>query len=853
LLPTRPPASWTVACDCAPKRRDNPRTPIGRRTLIGGGLLALIAAGLVWQAVGRRAIGGDQQRPPSEKPSTAPAVAAPIEPARAYRETIQPLVRKYCVDCHSNDNVNGSVNFDSFSDLSSAVASRKTWDKVRKMLETGAMPPAEHPTRPNEAEVAALLRGINQAVFDDDCGKSHDPGHVTIRRLNRAEYNNTIHDLLGVSLRPADEFPSDDVGNGFDNQGDVLSISPLLMERYLTAAERVSSVALFGVDLKAPPIDRIEIRKLATQGSALLDRKKYARDKYVWLPSAGSVNGTFRSRMQGEYVLRVIAMARQAGGERPRLEVQIDDQPRQVFHVRGNNVPDRYEVRTQLTSGLHKFSAAFTNSLTEPPAPPALPLVTAAHAKKKKIVRQRLARELELERFEVEGPFSIDEHDPALATIETRKRILSVSTNADGSLPARANRILSRIATRAFRRPVNSIEIKPYVELAVASAPGASLDRVVQTGLTAILVSPHFLFRVEQSGSPSEGKDAVPISAFELASRLSYFLWSSMPDDELFRLAADGSLERPDVLAAQVRRMLKDKKSQALVSNFAAQWLNLGLLDLARPNPRVFDAFDGELQKDMRRETDLFFQSLVRDDRRVLDLLNGKYTFLNERLAKFYDVKGVTGDEFREVSLEGLPRAGVLTQASILTLTSQRTRTSPVKRGKWILETFLGEAPPPPPANVPELSETQKSNPKASLRDQLALHRTSASCAVCHKIMDPLGLGLENFDGIGRWREKEKDHPIDASGSLPGGESFRGPVELIGVLSKRQDAFRRHFAETLLAYALGRGVEYYDRCALDRIVDGTHRGDDRFSALVTQIVESDPFLLRRGGGNRNDR
>ena len=231
------------------------------------------------------------------------------------------------------------MNFDSFSDLSSAVASRKTWDKVRKMLETGAMPPAEHPTRPNEAEVAALLRGINQAVFDDDCGKSHDPGHVTIRRLNRAEYNNTIHDLLGVSLRPADEFPSDDVGNGFDNQGDVLSISPLLMERYLTAAERVSSVALFGVDLKAPPIDRIEIRKLATQGSAQLDRKKYARDKYVWLPSAGSVNGTFRCRMQGEYVLRVIAMARQAGNERPRLEVQIDDQPRQVFQLRGNNVP----------------------------------------------------------------------------------------------------------------------------------------------------------------------------------------------------------------------------------------------------------------------------------------------------------------------------------------------------------------------------------------------------------------------------------------------------------------------------------------------------------------------------------
>jgi hypothetical protein len=345
----------------------------------------------------------------------------------------------------------------------------------------------------------------------------------------------------------------------------------------------------------------------------------------------------------------------------------------------------------------------------------------------------------------------------------------------------------------------------------------------------------------------------VPIGPFELASRLSYFLWSSMPDDELFRRAADGTLRRADVLEAQVRRMLKDDKSQALVANFATQWLNLGLLDLASPNPRVFKSFDNDLRKDMRRETELFFQSLVRDDRHVLDLLDGKYTFLNERLASLYDVKGVTGENFREVSLKGSPRAGVLTQASILTLTSQRTRTSPVKRGKWILETFLGEAPPPPPANVPELSETQKSNPKASLRDQLALHRKSASCAICHKIMDPLGLGLENFDGIGRWREKEKNHPVDASGSLPGGQSFRGPVELIGVLMKRQDAFRRHFAETLLAYALGRGVEYYDRCALDRIVDGTRRGDDRFSALVTEIVRSDPFLLRRGGANRNER
>jgi hypothetical protein len=783
-----------------------------------------------------------------------PAKPAPKEAvgAHVYRQTIQPLLRKYCVECHGNETPNGGINFESLTDYSGAVSVPKTWHKVKKMLETGAMPPADHPSRPKEAEIAAVIRWIDQSVFEDASNKVHDPGHVTIRRLNRAEYNNTIRDLVGVSLHAADEFPSDDVGNGFDNQGDVLSISPLLMERYLAAAERISSVALFGIDLKNPPINRLDVGKMSPEGSAQLVRKKYAREKRIWLPSVGSVRGSFNCPTSGEYVVRIIAEASQTGDEFPRLEIQVDKKSRQTFDITGQGVLGHYELRLHLSQGPHSFVASYRNVPTEPPAPPPLAHVEESGTAKK-IERVRVAREIEIDHCELEGPFAIDPGEPALAKIASRKRILFCTPGTDGSAEQCANRILSRFAMRAFRRPVGVREIKPYVDLALASSPDGPLDRVVQTGLTAILVSPHFLFRIEEPGNSSEGKDSVPIGAFELASRLSYFLWSSMPDDELFRHAADGSLVRRDVLTAQVRRMLKDPKSQALVTNFAAQWLNLGLLDLTRPSPRVFEAFDSDLRKDMRRETELFFTTLVRDDRHVLDLLNGKYTFLNDRLARLYDVKGVEGEKFREVSLQGSSRAGVLTQASILTLTSERTRTSPVKRGKWILETFLGEAPPPPPANVPELAKTQKANPKASLREQLALHRKSASCAICHKIMDPLGLGLENFDGIGRWREKEKDHTIDASGSLPGGESFRGPLELIGVLTKRQDAFRRHFAETLLAYALGRGVEYYDRCAVDLIVADTRRGDDRFSALVTGIVTSDPFLLRRGGGNRNER
>ncbi len=412
-------------------------------------------------------------------------------------------------------------------------------------------------------------------------------------------------------------------------------------------------------------------------------------------------------------------------------------------------------------------------------------------------------RELILDRFELEGPFRIDQGERSLESVESRRRILFCTPSKGGSVEACATRILSAFATRAFRRPLDPGEIRPYVDLTLAAAKEDPFDRAIQTGLTAILVSPHFLFRVEQPGNPGEGVDPVPLSAYELASRLSYFLWSSMPDDELFRLASDRSLQKPDVLEAQVRRMLRDKKSRALVDNFAVQWLNLTQLDSARPSRHVFEDYDRDLRNSMRRETELFFESIVHEDRSILELLNGKYTFLDGRLAKLYGIPGVEGDEFRLVSLKGYPRAGVLTQASILTLTSQPTRTSPVKRGKWILETFLGSAPPPPPADVPQLAATIKANPKASLREQLAIHRQSSKCSVCHKVMDPLGFGLENFDGIGRWREKEKDRPVDASGTLPGGESFRGPLELVRVLSKRQDIFRRHLARTLLTYASG--------------------------------------------------
>jgi hypothetical protein len=801
-----------------------------------------------------------EPQPPSTTASTEANSTRAALPAAEYSKTygdrVQPYLRKYCIECHGRETHEGEVNFEALKDFSGAVAARKTWERARKMLRAATMPPPDHEPRPTPAESAQLVKWIDQAVLGLDCDRMHDPGHVTIRRLNRTEYNNTIRDLLGVRARPADEFPSDDVGNGFDNMGDVLSLSPLLLEKYLAAAENISSLALFGFDMKRPPARELDLNKFAAKGAARLVRRPYTRHKQILLDGLGSVDGKFDCPLSGEYIFGVAAAAGQAGSEIAKISVEIDGDKPRVFAVKGDRVFGRFDLRLRLSKGEHKFTAKFLNGETEPPAPS---LPGEIQGPRSRFLARKVTdgnvknpvREVVFDGFELQGPFWIDPHERSLDGLATRKPIMFATPGADGSVEECATQILSSFATRAFRRPLQPGEIKPYVELTLAAAKEDAFDRAIQTGLTAILVSPHFLFRIEQPGVPGEGAAPVPIAAHELASRLSYFLWSSMPDEELFRAAADGSLLKHDVLESQVRRMLRDAKSQAIVANFAVQWLNLAQLDAANPNRKIFKDFDRDLRADMRRETELFFESIVREDRSILDLLNGRYSYLNERLAKLYGISGVDGEQFRQVSLTGTQRAGVLTQASILTFTSQPTRTSPVKRGKWILETFLGSAPPPPPANVPELAATQKSNPKASLREQMAIHRESSKCSVCHKVMDPLGFGLENFDGIGRWREQEKKHPIDASGELPGGVSFRGPLELVGVLTKRQDEFRRHLARTLLTYALGRGLEYYDDCAVDRIVEATREHGDRFSVLVNEIVRSEPFLKRRGGGARN--
>jgi hypothetical protein len=420
---------------------------------------------------------------------------------------------------------------------------------------------------------------------------------------------------------------------------------------------------------------------------------------------------------------------------------------------------------------------------------------------------------------------------------------------ADKTDPADCARaILRPFATRAFRRPATDNEIERLTRLvATAVKEGDSFERGIQVALEAVLVSPHFLFRIELDRDPLNPRAVRTINDYELATRLSYFLWSSMPDDELLKLAHDGTLRKEGNLAAQVHRMLKDPRASALVDNFAGQWLQLRNLQLANPDRKQFPGFDEELRKAMETETKLFFEAIIREDRSVLEFLDADFTFVNERLAKHYGIKGVKGEQFQKVALTNGERGGLLSQASILTVTSNPTRTSPVKRGKWILENLLNAPPPPPPPNVPELEEAKAGKPlEGTLRQRMEQHRTNPACAVCHTQMDAIGFGLENYDPVGAWRTKDGNADIDPSGTLPGDLTFKTPAELKAILKARDGEFRRCLAEKLLTYALGRGLEYYDKCTVDIIVKNVAASHDRFSALVLEIVNCDAFQKRRG-------
>jgi mono/diheme cytochrome c family protein len=928
-----------------------------------------------------------------------------------FQQKVSPLLKQYCYQCHGNGVNTSGLEIDSYKTAASAMKDAEEWEKIQKYVHTHEMPPTgKNNPQPSDAERAVITQWVD-AQLNRHFTEQPDPGRVTIHRLNRAEYNATIHDLVGVDFRPADEFPADDSGYGFDNVGDVLSVPQMLAEKYMAAAKSIMDQAIvtdpitsqttripaslaevgfnaFGdrgdgwvklvsleeddvavtMPVLAPGDYKVRVMAYATTdggvnpydptgfgrrpGPTLADYNKgiskaptrislmlndaFVKDfevttdeahpgiyearmgvpagrqrfrasvrrvrggegelfmkngrlgkeqsgivyvKYMEIegplqcatrryPAAtlsptgegsdtpngghlftgkGAVGVDIDVPADGDFLLRAQAFAMQAGEERPEMTFRVDDKVVKTFAVIAPGkmvplpkqqvfslallqpVPQVYEVPAHLTAGKHHFSASFDNPFSDPTN-------TNPNLQHRTLTIQHL------EVADLAG--SVPTPDMPKPIGDLFAKYVQPSTPA-GETREAAQSILSDFGRRAWRRPLQDKEIAKVMSLFdLAHNNGDTFKASVKLGMEGVLISPHFLFRGEVQADPNNPNAIVPIDEYALASRLSYFIWSSTPDDELLDLAARGQLRAN--LEAQVKRMLASPKSQALVDNFGGQWLQFRGLETAQPDSTIFTNYDAALRLSMQGETQAFFTYILRQDRPVLDFLDADYTFVNSKLAKLYGIDGITGDDFQKVSLQGTPRRGVLTQASVLTLTSNPTRTSPVKRGKWILENILGAPPPPPPPDVPPLIKDGQPL-TGSLRKQMEQHRVDPNCASCHARMDPIGFGFENFDGIGQWRDKDGNDPVDSSGTLLTGETFNTGHELIDILATaRRDDFVHCMAEKMMTYALGRGVEVYDHAAMNKIVDGVQKSDYRFSSMVLEIVESTPFQMRRG-------
>ncbi len=723
----------------------------------------------------------------------------------AFRDQLQPLLRTYCLDCHGTDDEISLAGDQSALDVKK---NRKVWIRASAQVRNGTMPPEddnalESATRKRFAEL------IDQLANAVDCVRDPNAGKVALRRLNRAEYRNTVRDLTGIDYTPADGFPGDDVGYGFDNIGDVLSLPPLLVEKYLDAAVAIAGKAIY----TPPPPELYEIDKAP---STLINADKFGSGSPLTIASEGTVSLQADLPFPGVYTVTITARGDQAGNEPVRMAVECG-RNRQLINVPTSD-DQEYQAQFRLGRGARRFDISFLNDYYE---------------------ANKADRNLHLVHVNLKGEENrstlILQHDLP----RTHRKLIFVTPN-DNVTPDQASAaVLGRLASRAFRRPAKDDEIARLVGLAgrVRDA-GGSYEEGIQVALQAILVSPHFLFKVESPVAEGTARSAL-VNQYELATRISYFLWSSMPDDELLLLAHHGHLRDRKRLLEKVGRMIQDPRSNQFVENFAGQWLQLRNLDLVNPDTRVFRSFDDEIRQLMRRETLTFFAGVMRANLPVTTLLDADFTYLNEPLAKFYGIHGVTGDQFRRVSLVGTPRGGLLTHASVLTVTSNPTRTSPVKRGKWILDNLLNTPPPPAPPNVPEL---EKGRLVGTLRQRMEQHRENPACAACHNMMDPLGFALENFDGVGMWRKRDGRDEVDASGKMPDGTEFNGVADLRNLLAtQRKEQFTRCLAEKMLIYAIGRGTEYYDQCAIDQIVSYVQQNDNKFAYLIAGIIASDPF------------
>jgi hypothetical protein len=765
----------------------------------------------------------------AEQKSDAPA-APKVEPGR---ESVNRFVERYCLECHNSDDKTADLDFEAIlSDNFEQHA--QVWENAVRKLVAREMPPPPL-KRPKESEYDAVLAAITGSL-DRAAAEHPNPGRTeTFRRLTRTEYQNAIRDLLALEVDANALLPNDESSHGFDNIT-VGDLSPTLLDRYITAAQRISRLVL-GRPGRSPGGDTIRMRPDVTQEEHVdglpLGTRGGTLFEYTF-PTDGEYDVQIRlTRDRNEHV---------EGLREPHdLVVLLDRDQMALFTVTPPKTESEHATadlglksRIRVAAGPHKLGVTFLkkpSSLLETKRQP-----YAAHFNFHRHPRISPA----IYQITITGPY--DAKGPG--DTPSRRRILVCEPKEPGEEEACAKRILSTLIRRAYRAPVDEAELQKPMELFREARANGGFDAGIEMALSAVLVNPRFLFRIETDPADIGPKTAYRIPDLQLASRLSFFLWSSIPDDDLLDLATRGALADPKVLEQQVRRMLIDPRSLSLATNFADQWLHLRNLESITPDLRQFPDFDDNLRQAFRQETEMLFESVMRDDRSVLELLSCDYTYLNERLAKHYGIPHVYGDHFRRVFVPaGTMRGGLLRQGSVLTVTSYATRTSPVIRGKWVLDNILGTPPPPPPASVPPLKENTVSS-TLSVRERLAEHRSNAACAHCHKRIDPVGFSLENFDAVGRWRTLEEGRPVDATGGLPDGSKFEGVAGLEQALLMRPERFVSTLAEKLLTFALGRGVEYYDAPAIRKIVAQARAQDDKFSSLILGIATSTPFQMR---------
>jgi mono/diheme cytochrome c family protein len=773
--------------------------------------------------------------PPQSRPD-------PVQPQASHTQAVASPQRavfyKYCVTCHNERLKTAGLLLDKL-DVGQLGVQPDVWEKVVAKLRAGTMPPAGAP-RPDKATYTSLVGWLEDGL-DRAVAANPPAGRAFVRRLNRSEYTNAIRDLLALDIDGPSMLPTDESGYGFDNIADVLSVTPGLLDRYLLAAQKISRLAIGDPTIR-PSQEIFPLSQFLVQTDRVSDD--------LPLNSRGGSAVRYYFPLDGEYVLKVrLRRAWQQGvingvDSREELDVRLDDARVKLFTVGGEctgradkcaeykrTADAPLEVRFHANAGPRKVGVSFVrrNTATEGAGPDRMPQgrsVTSA------------GNGMSVEFFSVEGPF--DPTGPG-DTPSRRQILVCQPTGASSEEPC-AKRILTTLARRAYRRRATDGDVQSLLRLYQAGRKSGSFEAGIQSALEGLLVSPHFLFRVEDAPGTRVVRTASRISDVELASRLSFFLWSSIPDDELLNLAVAGRLHDPKVLEQQTRRMLADARAASLVTDFAGQWLRLRNLRSLRPDAEVFPDFDDSLRADFERETELFLESQLRENYSVVDLLTANYTFVNERLARFYGIPGVYGDHFRRVTLTDPNRVGLLGQGSILTVTSYSTRTSPTVRGKWILETVLGSPPPPPPPVVPALNvTTAEGEQPATIRSRMEAHRKNPVCAGCHRPMDPLGFALENFDGVGKWRTNDAGVPIDSTGVLPDGTKFDTSAEFRQALLDRRDQYVRNVATKLLTYALGRGVEHCDMPSVRAIVREAGASDYRWSSMILGIVGSPTF------------